>query len=314
MVSRRNAAPADPQNVGPGLSSVQNHIRSLSSTMAPAERRVADAVLGQPSMVVGMTITELAEECHTSETTVIRFCRTTGFRGYPELRLALATELGRDAARAAGHRELGADIGRSDSLREVVEKIGYADARGVEETVQQLDLDALAKVVDAVAGADRINLYGLGASGFAAHDLQRKLYRIGRGAFWFGDPHDALVAAALLRPGDVAFGLTHTGHTAETVNVLREAGRHRAVTVAITNSAHSPAAREADLVLTTAVRETTFRSGAMASRIAQLAIVDCIFVAVAQRTYDATLAALRLTFDAVAGVRPPSTARHVENN
>ncbi|GIL29811.1 MurR/RpiR family transcriptional regulator [Actinocatenispora comari] len=279
------------------------HIRTLLPSMAPAERRVGEAVLGQPSVVVGRTITELAESCHTSETTVIRFCRTVGFRGYPELRLTLATELGRDAARGDGHKELGADIGRADSLREVVEKIGYADARGVEDTVTQLDLDALAKVVDAVATADRINLFGIGASGFAANDLQRKLYRIGRNAFFFADPHDALVAAALLRPGDVEIGLTHTGTTVETVNVLREARRHDAVAVAITNNGGAPAAAEADLVLTTAARETTFRSGAMASRIAQLAIVDCIFVAVAQRTYDDTLDALRLTFRAVDDVR-----------
>lgn len=286
---------------------IQAHVRSLRAGMAPAERRVADVVLGAPSEAVAKTITELAEACRTSETTVIRFCRTVGFRGYPELRLALATELGRDAARGDNHKELGADIARDDTLREIVEKIGYADARGVEETVGQLDLDALESVVDAVAGAGRIILYGLGASGFAAVDLQRKLLRIGRSAFVFGDPHDALVAAALLRPGDVAFGMTHTGTTVETVHVLREARRHEAVTVAVTNAAQSPAARAADLVLTTAVRETTFRSGAMSSRIAQLAIVDCIFVAVAQRTYDDTLDALRLTFDAVAGIRSPGT-------
>ena len=278
-------------------------IRSLLPGMAPAERRVGDAVLAEPSVVVGRTITELAEACSTSETTVIRFCRTVGFRGYPELRLTLATELGRDAARGDAHRELGADIGKADSLRDVVAKIGYADARGVEDTMAQLDLDALAKVVDAVATAGRINLFGIGASGFAANDLQRKLYRIGRNAFCFTDPHDALVAAALLRPGDVEIGLTHTGTTAETVNVLREARRHDAVTVAITNAGTAPAAVAADHVLTTAARETTFRSGAMASRIAQLAIVDCIFVAVAQRTYDDTLDALRLTFRAVDDVR-----------
>lgn len=283
--------------------SVLSRIRSLRTGMPPAKRRVADAVLGQPAEVVVKTITELAGQCQTSETTVIRFCRAAGFRGYPELRLALATEIGRDAARGDGHRELGADIGRTDSLAEVVGKIGYADARGVEETVQRLDVDALARVVDAVVGASRIILYGLGASGFAAWDLQRKLYRIGRSAFAFGDPHDALVAAALLRPGDVAFGMTHTGATVETVNMLREAHRHGAVTVAISNAAGSAAARVSDLVLGTASRETTFRSGAMASRIAQLAIVDCIFVAVAQRTYDATLDALRLTFDAVADIR-----------
>jgi len=43
----------------------------------------------------------------------------------------------------------------------------------------------------------------------------------------------------------------------------------------------------------TAGRETTFRSGSMASRIAQLVLVDCLFAAVAQRSYDEAIERLR---------------------
>ena len=52
-------------------------------------------------------------------------------------------------------------------------------------------------------------------------------------------------------------------------------------------------------MLTTAARETTFRSGAMSSRIAALTVVDCLFVAVAQRNYKQTLRALERTYAAV---------------
>jgi DNA-binding MurR/RpiR family transcriptional regulator len=51
--------------------------------------------------------------------------------------------------------------------------------------------------------------------------------------------------------------------------------------------------------LATAARETTFRSGAMASRIAQLAVIDCLFVGVAQRSYDRTMDRLTRTHRAV---------------
>ena len=72
-----------------------------------------------------------------------------------------------------------------------------------------------------------------------------------------------------------------------------------ATTVALTNFPQSPLAQAADLVLTTSARETPFRSGATVSRIAQLALVDCLFVAVAQRTYDAAAEALQETYTAV---------------
>ena len=90
----------------------------------------------------------------------------------------------------------------------------------------------------------------------------------------------------------MAVGISHTGVTLDTVDALRMARERGASTIAITNFVRSPIAGQADLVLTTAARETTFRSGAMSSRIAQLAVVDCLFAGVAQRSYDQAITAL----------------------
>ena len=49
----------------------------------------------------------------------------------------------------------------------------------------------------------------------------------------------------------------------------------------MTNFPCSPITEVADLVLITVARETAFRSGAMTSRIAQLTVVDCLFVTLA---------------------------------
>jgi DNA-binding MurR/RpiR family transcriptional regulator len=273
-------------------------VRGLLPALAPAERRVAEAVLADPAGVAGQTISSLARGCDTSETTVIRFCRQLGFDGYPDLRLALAAEAAREGA-ASQARVVGSDIGRDDDLAEVVAKLTFADARAVEETGQQLDLGTLAAVVDALVAARRVDVYGVGASGFVAADFQQKLHRIGRVASAWSDPHAALTSAALLGAGDVAVGISHTGTTIDTVEPLAEAARRGATTVALTNFPRSPLARTADLVLTTAARETTFRSGAMASRLAQLTVVDCMFVGIAQRTFDDTREALERTYEAV---------------
>ncbi|HTZ26424.1 MAG TPA: MurR/RpiR family transcriptional regulator [Streptosporangiaceae bacterium] len=273
------------------------HVRALTPNLAPAEQRVAAAVVSDPGGVAAKTISELAESCRTSGTTVIRFCRAMGFPGYPELRLALAAAA--QAGRAVGWGNIGSDIGPHDTLDEIVKKIAHADARAVEETAAQLDAGTLAEVVDAVVGARRIDIYGIGASAFVALDLQQKLHRIERIVYAWPDPHSAVTSAALLRRGDVAIGISHTGTTADTVGSLTEARSRGAATVAITNFPRSSIARAADYVLTTAARETTFRSGAMASRIAALTVVDCLFVAVAQRNYKQTLRALERTYAAV---------------
>ncbi len=278
-------------------------IRALLPSLARAEQRVAQRLLDDPAAAAASTIGTLAADSGTSQTTVIRFCRAVGFAGYPALRLALATELGRAEGGAGAARAVSGDIGPGDDLDQVVEKIAFADARAVEETAQQLDIDALHEVIEALVSARRIDIYGVGASAFVALDLQQKLHRIGRVAFAWADPHVALTSAALLGPEDVAVGISHSGATEDTVDALAQAKSNGVTTIAVTNFPRSSLASLADHVLTTAARETTFRSGATASRLAQLTVVDCVFVGVAQRTYEASQHALEVTYNAVKGRR-----------
>jgi DNA-binding MurR/RpiR family transcriptional regulator len=289
----------------PTTSSVESsplvRIRSLLPGLAKAEQRVANVVLDDPGGVSRRSITEVADAAGTSETTVTRFCKAVGVGGYPELRIALAADTARAAARIDRH--MGGDIDPSDDLVQVVGKIAFADARAVEETAEQLDIVELRKVVDAIAAAPRVDVYGVGASAFVALDLQQKLHRIGRVCFAWSDTHIMLTSAAVLSKGDVAVGISHTGATADTVEALREAHERGATTIAITNFPRSPIRDAADLVLTTAARETTFRSGATASRIAQLTVIDCVFIGVAQQHRDNALTTLATTYSAVSGHR-----------
>jgi len=286
-------------------------IRSLLPGLARAEQRVANVVLEDPSTVARRSITEVALAAHTSETTVTRFCKAIGVGGYPQLRIALAADTARTEARSS--RNLGGEIALDDDLASVVSKVSYSDARAVEETAEQLEIATLERVIDLVANAGRVDVYGVAASALVAIDLQQKLHRIGRISFAWADTHVMLTSAAVLGEGDVAIGISHTGATTDTVEALRVAREHGAVTVALTNFPRSPITEVSDHVLTTAARETTFRSGATASRIAQLTVIDCLFIGVAQRHMDESVSALDATRDAVGahrlGVRPDGRRR-----
>ncbi|MFR9728955.1 MurR/RpiR family transcriptional regulator [Saccharopolyspora sp. MS10] len=298
---------------GVGSSSPLVRIRSLLPGLAKAEQRVAQVVLDAPASIARRSITDVAETAGTSETTVTRFCKAIGVGGYPDLRIALAADTARTSPR---DRVLGGEIEPGERLEQIIDKVAYADAKAVEETAGQLDAAELGAVVAAVAQARRIDVYGVGASAFVGLDLQQKLHRIGLTCFAWSDTHAALTSAALLREGDVAIGISHTGATTETAEVLREAGRRGAVTAALTNFSRSPITEVADHVLTTAVRETTYRSGAMASRIGQLTVIDCLFIGVAQHRIEDTEAALEATYEAVGGHRlgaRPDRRRHKED-
>jgi DNA-binding MurR/RpiR family transcriptional regulator len=302
MTGRRRSAPLPPteparERPAADRSPTTVRARGLLPSLSPAERRVAQVIIDHAATASALTISDLAERARSSETTVIRFCRAMGFSGYSQLRLTLAGEAGR-VSEAGAADEPAADISETDELAQVVKKIAFADARAVEETAVQIDIAVLEQVVDLVVGARRVDIYGVGASAFVAGDFQQKLHRIGRIAYAWSDVHMALTSAALLDERDVAFGISHTGTTLDTIDAFAEAGRGGARTVALTNFPKSPIAGVADLVLTTAARETTFRSGAMASRLAQLTVIDCVFVGVAQRTYRETRMALDATYEA----------------
>ena len=157
---------------------------------------MALAILEDPAGAAGLAIGTLAERCETSPATVLRFCRAVGFTSYPALRLELARETGRDRDGHDVPSPTG-DIGPTDSVPQIVAKIAWSDARAIEDTAALLDIDSLTGAIDAVAGARRIDIYGVGASGFVAQDLHQKLHRIGLLSSVSPDPHAALTSAAL---------------------------------------------------------------------------------------------------------------------
>ena len=191
-----------------------------------------------------------------------------------------------------------------DSLAEWSSKVAFADERAVRETA------AAAGRRRAGQGgrrgrrtAPRVDMYGVrrqrvrraGPAAEAAPDPPGRVRLVGRA-------HRADQRRAA-RQGDVAIGISHTGTTVEVIEALEEAAKHGATTVAVTNFPRSPLAKTADLVLTTAARETTYRSGAMASRIAQLTVIDCLFIGVAQQVLPDARKALEETASAVRGHR-----------
>jgi DNA-binding MurR/RpiR family transcriptional regulator len=112
-------------------------IRSLLPNLAPVEQRVAQTVLDDPAGVAWRSISELARSCGTSATSVVRFCRAIGLRGYPELRLALAGAVAHDDAAAVVAAS--SDIEPDDDPVTITKKIAYADAAAVTETASRLD-------------------------------------------------------------------------------------------------------------------------------------------------------------------------------
>ena len=275
--------------------SVLVRIRDHLPEFTGALHRVAEHVLGDPAAAARATIVELAERSGTSPATVTRFCRALGFTGYADLRLAIAGEAGW----AVDGIDAGREIGPGDPLGTVLQQIMADDTGAMRDTAGRLDLRTVAAAADAITAARRVDIYGASSSALVAGELQFSLHRIGVAAWSWRDVHDGLASAATLGPQDVAIGVSHTGESRATIEILAEAGSHGATTVALTSFSRSPLAGVADLVLLTAVQGTPVRPDALSARHPQLVVLDLLYIAVAQRLHDRAHAAFQRTARAV---------------
>lgn len=242
--------------------------------LSPAERKVADLVVADPSAAMGATVASLAKSAGVSEPTVVRFCRSLGLDGFSDLRLALARAEGEGATRM--HRRIGPGTPVPDAAAAVVDTAiaALADLRTTLDTV------AIERAALALVRAQRVELWGYGASAAVASDLAHKLFRVCRGVVARHDPHMQAMAAATLDGDAVALCVSHTGRSREIVEVAALAAAAGATVVAITRPG-SPLAAAATLLIPCVVEENTELHTPMVSRLAHLVLGDALAVAAA---------------------------------
>ena len=277
---------------------VEIRLRDAKPAMTRTEQTVAAYVETHLRDVPLLSIKQLARQCGTSEASVLRFCKTLGYRGYRDFTLSLSAAMG--SAGNHGEEKRYTDIRPGDKLQTIIENVSYNNRRSIEDTLSVLNQEQVAAAVSALIRAPRIDWYGVGASGLVCQDAQQKFMRIRKRCQAFVDGHSIQTAAALLDEGDVAVLVSNSGTTVEILDALELVRLRGATSIAITRYSRSELATGADIVLHISTPEVTFRSGAMGSRIAMLNIVDILFSAVASAQYDEVKIYLDRTLDALA--------------
>ena len=250
-------------------------IKSAMENFKPSEKAVAEFALENSAEVMHMSISEASQRIGVGESTIIRFCRSLGYKGYQDFKLRLAQDLVEPV------HHIHENVSFSDTPKELATKVFQTNRQAVEDTMRSLDPEMVDVAAKLLTGARRIDIYGVGYSSFTAHDAKLKLARLDLMVDAFGDAHRQAMAAALLRKGDVAIGISHSGSTNDVVDALSRARKAGATTIAITNYSPSPITKFADIVLLTAAPESAFGGEVLSSRIAQLCVLDVLSVSVA---------------------------------
>jgi DNA-binding MurR/RpiR family transcriptional regulator len=270
-------------------------IEAAMGSLKPMERRVAQYILEHPEEVVSLSVQKLAEYAGVSEATIVRLSRSLHCKGFQELKLRIAGDLTKSSLPAESYQEIRTD----SSIGELIKSVSHNNIVSIQDTLTVLSPESVEMAISTLSSARKIGVFGIGASAVIAEDFKQKLTRINRWCeIGTGFDAQATIAANLL-PGDVVFGISYTGQTEDMIRSLAVAKKNGASVITLTRFGSNPVSDLADIRLFISTLEKSIRSGAMASRIAQLNVIDILYVGIAGRHYEESVQSLEKTRQAV---------------
>jgi RpiR family transcriptional regulator, carbohydrate utilization regulator len=241
--------------------------------LGPTDQRVIDAILSAPEEILRLSVTELASRAGTAPSSAVRACQRMGFRGFQDVKLTIARDLGtlRDEL---SHEE---GIDGSTPPAALLTRILHRSGRALVDAATTVDPDVFGTTVQRLALAARLLVIGNGTSAAPAADTAYRFTTLG---LMVSAPSDAIaqhLAARHLDSGCACLVVSHTGATRETLVGAEAAKATGAFLVVVSSYLHSPLARLADAALIAGGPEQGFRLEAMTSRLAHLGVLDAPF-------------------------------------
>lgn len=270
-------------------------IRTKYQSLTEAAKRVADYILSNHGEALYLNISEFAKKCDVSESTITKFIKTIGYSGFHELKIYLA----RGTSHMQASDVIYGEISLDDNVESLCSKIFNNNVEALKDTLRILDYKSIEHTANLILKAKRVDFYGSGSSTVATLNAKMRLYRLGIICFTYSDPHEQIVSASLLKKCDVAIGISNSGRSSDVVQALNVAKQSGASTVCITNYDNTPITKYADIKLFTSTKDSEELNESLHARIAELSLVDALYVCIASKMKKQALNNLYRTSQAI---------------
>lgn len=263
--------------------SVLENIRLNYEDVFSAEKKVADYILREPENTVRINVSELAEASGASDATVIRLCKHLGYKGFYQMKLQLAHDLGRDQL-LSGNIQPGDSGNWEDVLKEA--------AANIIQAKNNIDSEALQKCVDLILKCNTVHLVAIGNSIPSTLDFAFRLGRLGIRSTSSSISEHQINNVDLGTTQDIVIGISHSGSSKQVLLALEMAKKHGMPTIAITDLLRTPLEKEADITISTGVEYSSVYIFGAASHIYITAILDILIYQLDRAKKDAAKNAL----------------------
>ncbi|HUV06092.1 MAG TPA: MurR/RpiR family transcriptional regulator [Spirochaetia bacterium] len=248
-------------------------IKAAYGTLKTAERKAADFILENPDEVMDLMIVDYANRAECSEATIVRLAKRLGYKGFPDLKA--------DFADLKKGDDVGLDyqgINKKDSAPDIFRKVIDATIDALRDTLHIMDKSQYVKALKSMLNAPNVLFCGVGDATLVAMAAYQRFVRIGQPCCCSEDPDLQLIMASHLRKGDVAIAISHSGKSSTVVNTIKMAKQAGATAIAITNFPVSPLTKNSDIVLLTAVFTQHVTGEVLSKRVAELCIVESLYI------------------------------------
>lgn len=259
---------------------VANRIAEKYSRMTKAEKRIADYFMNHGGDLQLLSITELAEQCQVADSTIFRFCKMLGYKGYNDFKLALAKEQGSvmgASRRMEDELDVYSSITREDDIPTTGQKLKAMYHAAMEQTLELLKPESVALAARILKSSEQVYCLGQGGSLITAMEAWGRFATVARGFTTVQDTHLQMIAASLLTEHDTIWFFSYSGATKDMVEILSLARERGAGIIVVTRYAKSPATQYADVVLICGSNESPLQSGTVVAKVAQLMVIDMVY-------------------------------------
>jgi len=223
-------------NIARTPASTNDLVAAVSSDLTPAERRIAEAVLAEPTLLAFGTVSDLANHVGTSRPTIVRFANTLGFEGYSQLQRHVRNDLSHQLARPSERI-------RHDRERALPARVAITNA--IASVFAALEGERIVELTEPIVQAEKVWILSGETSQAGAHALHSGLSMIRSGVRSL-EEHSYGTDLSDANPGDTAVVFDFFRYRRQVTHMARVFADAGLTIVAITDSPLSPLAELAD--------------------------------------------------------------------
>ena len=252
-------------------------IQKRFQALTDQQKRIAKQFLSTGHEAAFFTISQLARQFKTSESTIVRFARALGYKGYPDLNKDLQDGIRQklsppEALENSLARGKGGDI---------YSKIFEMDQENLRKTRELINNRTIDRAVREIIRARRVGVTGFRSSHPAASLLYLLLSQVRRDCdlleFTLGSLPNQIINYGM---GDVLIAVSLPRYSRQTLATLNYAKKNRCRTIAISDSPIAPIAQSADLVFLLGNQSATYFN----SLASAITLINCLVAGVSLKT------------------------------